>query len=96
MFETPSAVSSSYPTPEPNPDNPTQPKPKPNVSTMRLLTILAGALALAPGALSVDVEKSILVTYNREAPRLSQLIGDAKDAILKAGGKITHEFKFIK
>ncbi|SPO05315.1 related to serine proteinase inhibitor IA-2 [Cephalotrichum gorgonifer] len=62
---------------------------------MRPLTILSGALALASGVLSVDVEKSVLVTYNREAPRLTALIDQAKDAILKAGGKITHEFKFI-
>lgn len=63
---------------------------------MRPLAILAGALALTPTALAVDIQKSILVTYNREAPRLTQLIDDAKGAIVQAGGKITHEFKFIK
>lgn len=62
---------------------------------MRLLAILAGALALVPRALSVDIEKSILVTYNREAPRLAQLIDDAKSTVLEAGGRITHEFKII-
>lgn len=63
---------------------------------MRPFAILAGALALTPAALAVDIQKSVLVTYNREAPRLTQLIDDAKGAILSAGGKITHEFKFIK
>lgn len=63
---------------------------------MRPVTILAGALALAPAALAVSVEKSILVTYNREAPRLTQLMSDAKNAILEAGGRITHDFKFIE
>lgn len=63
---------------------------------MRPLTILAGALALIPGALSVGVEKSVLVTYNRDTPSVNSLIDQAKDAIYKAGGKITHEFKFIK
>ncbi|CAI4219697.1 unnamed protein product [Parascedosporium putredinis] len=62
---------------------------------MRPFAILAGALALAPGVLSVGVEKSVLVTYNRDAPRVSSLIDQAKAAIQKAGGKITHEFKFI-
>ncbi|KEZ40959.1 hypothetical protein SAPIO_CDS7861 [Scedosporium apiospermum] len=62
---------------------------------MRPLTILAGALALVPGALSVGVEKSVLVTYNRDTPSVNSLIDQAKDAIYKAGGKITHEFKFI-
>ena len=65
-------------------------------SKMRPLAILAGALALAPAALAVPVEKSILVTYNKEAPRLTQLLSDAKGAVLEAGGRITHEFKFIQ
>lgn len=63
---------------------------------MRPLAILAGALALAPGILAVNIEKSILVTYNREAPSVAQLINDAKSTILEAGGRITHEFKFIE
>lgn len=66
------------------------------LTKMRPLSILAGALALTPAALAVDIQKSVLVTYNREAPRLTQMIDDAKGAILSAGGKITHEFKFIK
>ena len=63
---------------------------------MQFSRLIASALALAAGGLAVDFEKSILVTYERQAPRVSQMIDDAKSAIINAGGKITHEFKFIK
>lgn len=63
---------------------------------MRPLAIFASVLALAPGALSVAVEKSVLVTYNNETPSLMQLVDQAKDAVRKAGGRITHEFNLIQ
>jgi hypothetical protein len=63
---------------------------------MRPLAIVASALALVPSALSVNVQKSVLVTYDREAPKLMQMIDRAKEAVTTAGGKITHEFKFIQ
>lgn len=62
---------------------------------MRLSAILVGALALVPGALAVGVEKSILVTYNREAPSVNSMVDQAKAEIIKAGGVITHTYNII-
>jgi hypothetical protein len=54
------------------------------------------ALLVAPGALAVAVEKSILVTYKKDAPSISSLMDQARGAIDRAGGRIEHEFKFIR
>ncbi|ETS79209.1 hypothetical protein PFICI_09062 [Pestalotiopsis fici W106-1] len=61
---------------------------------MRFLTIAAAALACASGALAVDQEKSIIVTFPNEVT--SDVINRAMDEIRKAGGTITHEYNLIK
>ena len=62
---------------------------------MRPVAVL-GAIFFVPGALAVSVEKSILVTYKKGAPSINSLMDQARGAIEKAGGRIEHEFKFIR
>lgn len=45
------------------------------------------AVALAP-------QKAVIVTYPEDTP--DSVLDQAKDAIRKAGGMITHEYKLIK
>jgi ABC-type methionine transport system ATPase subunit len=62
---------------------------------MRPATLFATALALVPAVLAVDVSKSAIVWF--DDPKTSDsIIQQAKDTILKAGGKITHEYTIIK
>lgn len=53
------------------------------------------ATLLVP-ALAVSVQKSYLVTYKEETPSLGSLMDQARQAIITAGGRIEHEFKFIR
>ncbi|KAJ4306834.1 hypothetical protein N0V88_000205 [Collariella sp. IMI 366227] len=46
------------------------------------------------GAIAVDIQKSVLVTYPPETP--NSVVDQAKKAIVDAGGVITHEYTLIK
>lgn len=62
---------------------------------MRPLTFLAAALAVLPGATAVDQKKSAIVWFEDESTPDS-VVNEAKKAIIKAGGKITHSYSIIK
>lgn len=62
---------------------------------MRPFAFLTAALAVAHGALAVDMTKSAIVWFE-DASTPDSIIKQAKDNIIKAGGKITHEYKIIK
>ncbi|KAK6210884.1 hypothetical protein LQW54_005761 [Pestalotiopsis sp. IQ-011] len=61
---------------------------------MRFFTIAAAALACASGALAVDQQKSVIVTFPNDVA--SDVIDRAMSEIKKAGGVITHEYNLIK
>ncbi|KAI1293335.1 hypothetical protein F5Y03DRAFT_400002 [Xylaria venustula] len=61
---------------------------------MRFLTIAAAALAAAQGAVAVDIQKAIIMTFPQETP--DNVVSRAMDDIRKAGGTITHEYKLLK
>lgn len=61
---------------------------------MRLFSFVLAALALFSGAIAVDIQKSVLVTYPPETP--NSVVDQAKKAIVDAGGIITHEYTLIK
>lgn len=62
---------------------------------MKPLTYLAAALAILPGALAVDQKKSAIVWFENESTPDS-VVNEAKQALVKAGGKITHVYSIIK
>ncbi|KAM5345598.1 hypothetical protein ACJ41O_011459 [Fusarium nematophilum] len=62
---------------------------------MRLLPFVAAALAVVPGALAVDQKKSAIVWFEDESTPDS-IVNEAKQALIKAGGKITHTYTIIK
>ncbi|KAI1269402.1 hypothetical protein F5Y18DRAFT_97478 [Xylariaceae sp. FL1019] len=61
---------------------------------MRFLTIAAAVLAAAHGAVAVDVQKAIIMTFPSETS--DDVVSRAMNDIRKAGGVITHEYKLIK
>ncbi|KAK4251622.1 hypothetical protein C7999DRAFT_27696 [Corynascus novoguineensis] len=61
---------------------------------MRPFSFLIGALALVSGVMAADVQKSVLVTYPPETP--DSVVSQAKQAVVDAGGVITHEYTLIK
>lgn len=62
---------------------------------MKPLALLATALAVLPGALAVDQKKSAIIWFENEHTPDS-VVNEAKTAIIKAGGKITHVYSIIK
>jgi hypothetical protein len=62
--------------------------------TMRPFGFLVAALALLPGALAVDESKSVIVWYEDHVG--DAVIEQAKQAIVAAGGQITHVYSLIK
>lgn len=61
---------------------------------MKLSTITA-VLALTVGSLAaVQPQKSVIVSYEQSTP--DSYIEQAKEAIIEAGGKITHTYSLIK
>ncbi len=58
------------------------------------LSSFAGALALLSGAVAVDIQKSVIVSYPPETP--DSIVNQAKAAIVEGGGKILHEYTLIK
>lgn len=61
---------------------------------MKPASFFACILSLAIGAAAVDLKKQVVVTYESNTP--DWVITEAKEAILKAGGVITHEYNLIK
>ena len=61
---------------------------------MRVSTLLVAAVTLVSGALAVDVQKSVIVTYPNETP--DSVLDQAKAAIEESGGTITHNYQLIK
>lgn len=62
---------------------------------MRLIPHLVTALALLPAALAVDQKKSAIVWFD-DASTPDSIVEQAKDSIIKAGGKITHVYSIIR
>ncbi|KIH86310.1 hypothetical protein SPBR_08756 [Sporothrix brasiliensis 5110] len=61
---------------------------------MKPSTFFAGILSLAMGASAVELKKQVVVTYESNTP--DWVISEAKEAIINAGGIITHEYNLIK
>ncbi|KAJ3532609.1 hypothetical protein NM208_g8369 [Fusarium decemcellulare] len=61
---------------------------------MRLLPFIATALAVVPSALAVDQKKSAIVWFEDDSTPDS-IVEEAKNALIDAGGKITHGFSVI-
>lgn len=61
---------------------------------MKPSTLLVTALSLIAGAAAVDQKKQVVVTYESSTP--DWVVNEAKDAIVAAGGVITHEYNLIK
>lgn len=61
---------------------------------MRFFSTIVAALAVAQGALAVDVQKSIIVTFPEGTPE--DVVTRAKDEIRQAGGVVTHDYKLFK
>lgn len=61
---------------------------------MKLTSLLVAALTVVSGAVAVDVQKSVIVSYPSETP--DSIVDQAKQAIKDSGGVITHEYQLIK
>jgi hypothetical protein len=61
---------------------------------MKFITYVLASLALVYGAFAVDLQKQVIISYPNETP--DWVVQEAKDAILGAGGAITHEYNLIK
>ncbi|KAM0242098.1 hypothetical protein ACHAP5_007418 [Fusarium lateritium] len=62
---------------------------------MRLLPFVATALAVVPGVFAVEQKKSAIVWFEDEATP-DRIVDECKNALIKAGGKITHVYSIIK
>jgi hypothetical protein len=62
---------------------------------MRFFPFIAAVLAVAPGVLAVEQKKSAIVWFEDESTPDS-IVEECKDALKKAGGKITHVYSIIK
>ncbi|KAF4983226.1 hypothetical protein FZEAL_1311 [Fusarium zealandicum] len=61
---------------------------------MRLISFVAAALAVVPGALAVDQKKSAIVWFEDESTPDS-IVNEVKNTLIEAGGKITHVYSII-
>lgn len=61
---------------------------------MKFFSTLVTALAVIPSVLAVDEIKSAIISWDDNAPQSA--IDTVKDAILRAGGLITHEYSIIR
>lgn len=62
---------------------------------MRPFGFIVTALAVVPGVLGVDQTKSAIIWFeDKNTP--DSVINQAKNDIIKAGGKITHVYTIIK
>ena len=61
---------------------------------MKSLSFLVALLTLFSTALAVEIRKQVVVSYPPETP--DSVVNQAKQAIIDAGGVITHEYTLIK
>lgn len=61
---------------------------------MKFFSTVVAALAVLPSVLAVDEVKSVIISWNDDAPQSA--INKVKDEILRAGGQITHEYTIIR
>lgn len=54
--------------------------------------VLLGLIALVAAA--AQPQKSVIMTWENETP--DHIVDQARDAIIRAGGVITHEYKILK
>lgn len=66
-----------------------------DIIAMRLLPNLVIALAAVPAALAVDQKKSAIVWFD-DPSTPDSIVNQARESIIKAGGKITHVYSIIK
>ena len=64
-------------------------------TVMKPTSYVIAALAVLPGALAVDTKKSAIVWFD-DPSTPDSVVDQAKEDMIKAGGKITHEFSIIK
>ncbi|KAK5997366.1 hypothetical protein PT974_02722 [Cladobotryum mycophilum] len=62
---------------------------------MKFLAYVATALAVVPAALAVDQKKSAIVWFDNDATPDS-VVSKIRADIIKAGGKITHDYTIIR
>jgi hypothetical protein len=62
---------------------------------MKPSILLAAALTIIPGVSAVDPSKSAIIWFEDDATP-DWVLNEAKDNIIKAGGKITHSYSIIK
>ena len=60
---------------------------------MKLTTLVVSALTIVSGALAVDVQKSVIVSYPADTPK--SVVDQAKQAVRDGGGIVTHEYTLI-
>lgn len=61
---------------------------------MQLITYLLLFLSAAMGIAAVDVQKSFIVSFDKNAP--DSALTQAKQMVIDAKGAITHEYTIIK
>jgi hypothetical protein len=61
---------------------------------MRAFGFVVAALALLPGASAVDESKSVIIWYENSVA--DSVVDQARNAIVEAGGQITHVYSLIK
>lgn len=57
-------------------------------------TLLLPFVVLAGSVAAVAQQKSVIVSFPKDTP--DHIVTQARDAIIAAGGVITHEYKLIK
>ncbi|PHH61569.1 hypothetical protein CDD81_8150 [Ophiocordyceps australis] len=62
---------------------------------MKISALLATALAVAPSAWAAGKMKSAIIMFE-DAKTPDSVIQQAKNSVVQAGGKITHEYTLIK
>jgi hypothetical protein len=61
----------------------------------QLLTVLLAAIFLISAVTAVaQPQKSVIVSFPKDTP--SEILDKAKNAVIEAGGFITHEYTIIK
>ncbi|KAJ6441712.1 glutathione S-transferase [Purpureocillium lavendulum] len=62
---------------------------------MRLFPQIVAALAILPGSLAVDQKRSAIIWFE-DPSTPDSVVNEAKDSIIKGGGKVTHVYTIIK
>ncbi|PHH81595.1 hypothetical protein CDD82_396 [Ophiocordyceps australis] len=62
---------------------------------MKIFALFATALALAASAWAAGPKKSAIIWFE-DAKTPDSVVQQAKDSVVKAGGKITHEYTLIR